>query len=967
MDAMIKDGPMFDIIDRQDLTEEKKCVAIREFLLQNPMALSDVKLGLTPLHYAVIKNLPKVVKTLIELGSPINATDYNQSTPLHLAAENGLSDLIVLLGYHQCDFNALDTAQETALHKAIKNNHPACVKSLLQVSQFQIDTSLRNDKGNTAEDCVRQITHIKTQADLARALSTPADLFSRTSLHLAIINNLPQQVQHHLHLGAPINAKDSTGNTALHYAVLCNHPALLLQLCYHDKIDLNCVDNEGNTALHKCVETGYAEGIKILVTSKNPMDKTIKNKANLTAIELVASHKEDEANILNKALASTHVSNAQSEEMEKNIFNCETPCPSNLIPFLKENFKELDMSIKTLLDNMDSPRRYTDGSINKLLKRKSSSPRNKSNNLVNELPVKEKVSFFDSVEAAYLKNDVACIISRIQLDQSHDEYAFFIEEFNRLIKKYPISPVGLFLNDVLGEVQLLLLQLHSAFEKQNSAFQLRLQKKLLADGMQKMTFIQEVNTGIDNGFGEVRQILAKLCSGTLINSNKVLFDLKTLLTNVLGLMDVVEPHELIANLTQLNPLFSKEQRLQSHYVVLRLIDLLYYYGFDILDLDRPLGKEIDNYLQTCCDEAIQNIVTGYKNELAFFKRNPLHVFAEQLRDLVLPYTNTPKEFILDKIYEFVNHSSANIKYNKKLLSCVEYIAREFNIINARFYLNLSLNDMRKAYWKNDKQHASLMNYPIDTMCDFIVHTVVSLNTPQKQAQAMTLFILVARESLHYSHGVDMVAVMAIYSAFSKLSLRSELKQAFKLLDTTTLLIKDSLDKLLSPFDNLKPYRDLLVSEPLVLPLIEVIQRDKMHSYEHLDLDSDAFILGKIHNSLLLIKKSLIGLPLVSQSDLSDKLHLKYVIPDESQSSLSSKEEQSTESSPRKSLSSRKTSHNKERKGLTLRKSSVEKESSRKELSLSHHKSLFSFSSSAPILSPKEKENKTEKNPAALQI
>jgi len=95
-----------------------------------------------------------------------------------------------------------------------------------------------------------------------------------------------------------------------------------------------------------------------------------------------------------------------------------------------------------------------------------------------------------------------------------------------------------------------------------------------------------------------------------------------------------------------------------------------------------------------------------------------------------------------------------------------------------------------------------------------------------------------------------------------------------------------------------------------------------------------------------------GLPLISQSDLNDKLNLKYTIPNEVQNTLSSKEELSNESCPRKHLTSRKISQNRDH-------------TPRKGLSLISYKGISLFSSSAPTITLKEKESKTEKNHALI--
>ena len=80
-----------------------------------------------------------------------------------------------------------------------------------------------------------------------------------------------------------INAKDETGMTALHYAVIKGYPRLMVKLLAHQDIEVNSTDGNGFTALHHAVLQGNQDAVKVLLAHED-IDVNIKDGNGLTAL-----------------------------------------------------------------------------------------------------------------------------------------------------------------------------------------------------------------------------------------------------------------------------------------------------------------------------------------------------------------------------------------------------------------------------------------------------------------------------------------------------------------------------------------------------------------------------------------------------------------------------------------------------------------------------------------------------------
>jgi ankyrin repeat protein len=249
--------------------------------------------GITPLRIACIMNNIEIVKLLLELKADVNVSDRYGYTPLLLACKKNNIEIFKLLIAHKADINLLNKITTDDVHS---NNIQMIWNFLISYPEIFI-------------------LYIDNQKLFI-------DNFDREGKNLLMnaiqIGNI-DIIQKILDKDININAVDSNGDTALHYALRKNDEIIITLLCSHPKIVPFIPNKDGRTAINLSNGTEYA--------------LIVRNTSGISFQELQNQKwkgvtKEYLENIFN----SIYLDKAHSDD---NIFrskNNTTPCPACLIP-----------------------------------------------------------------------------------------------------------------------------------------------------------------------------------------------------------------------------------------------------------------------------------------------------------------------------------------------------------------------------------------------------------------------------------------------------------------------------------------------------------------------------------------------------------------------------------------------------------------------------------------------------------
>ncbi|PSN45791.1 hypothetical protein C0J52_10757 [Blattella germanica] len=239
---LLESGCEIDISNGEGVTPLMRAVAMGNkevaiTLLQygaNPHAKD--KSGSCVMHYAVERNIPELIETLMNFKCDVNCSNTEGVTPLMKAATFGREEVVVKLLHLGAKADAKDKFGNSVMHYVAVRNVPGLVDLLLE-SECTIDRS--NNEGVTP---------------LLRAVS-----MDNEEVAMKLLNH-----------GASPHANDISDNTVMHYAVERNMPELV-DLLFKCRCHIDSGNNEGVTPLMKAALMGKEDvAIKLLQHGANP-------------------------------------------------------------------------------------------------------------------------------------------------------------------------------------------------------------------------------------------------------------------------------------------------------------------------------------------------------------------------------------------------------------------------------------------------------------------------------------------------------------------------------------------------------------------------------------------------------------------------------------------------------------------------------------------------------------------------
>ncbi len=187
------------------------------------LLLLNGSLWATHLHQAV-KEINEVrIRSLVQMGADVNATDEKGRIPLHLAAKIGRYSIVKYLVEHGSDVHKKDDSHKTPLVYAIEKNR---IKVIIYLSKKVNSTEKREEEDElfraVKEDDLSSLSYNLTRRDI-----NSVNKDGKTVLHIASEEGNLEIVKFLLDMGADRTILDYDGRNALSYAKLTGNKELI--------------------------------------------------------------------------------------------------------------------------------------------------------------------------------------------------------------------------------------------------------------------------------------------------------------------------------------------------------------------------------------------------------------------------------------------------------------------------------------------------------------------------------------------------------------------------------------------------------------------------------------------------------------------------------------------------------------------------------------------------------------------
>ena len=230
--------------------------------------------GNTALHFTASEGHLEVARMLLEHGADVNSHNDEGLTPLHRASlglQEGHRDIVHFLLDHGANYGARDKNGNTALHFSASEGHLEVSRILLEQGA---DVNSQNGEGLTPLqrasqglregylDIMRLLLHLNHDA-----IWNARDKSGNTALHFAASEGHLEVALMLLKLGADVNSQNDEGLTPLQRASqgLRGGHRDIAHLFLDNGANVHMPDRRGNTALHYAASEGHLEAARVLL------------------------------------------------------------------------------------------------------------------------------------------------------------------------------------------------------------------------------------------------------------------------------------------------------------------------------------------------------------------------------------------------------------------------------------------------------------------------------------------------------------------------------------------------------------------------------------------------------------------------------------------------------------------------------------------------------------------------------
>lgn len=226
----------------------------------NSNAISDDPCNkIAPLHLVPEIHCERMIKLLFDRGADLEARDYIGRTPLYVSCQSGFFENVRLLMEMGANMWVKDDSGGTLLHAAVDSGSEAMVQLFLHKG---LDFQAKNNAGETLLHQVAWSIAPKDGIAIFRLLISLGVCINEknhegsTALHMGAKATYPEIIQPLIEYGANLEARDVSGKTSLHCAILARSKSLM-EFCHTETIraliqggaDVSARDNQGYTPL----------------------------------------------------------------------------------------------------------------------------------------------------------------------------------------------------------------------------------------------------------------------------------------------------------------------------------------------------------------------------------------------------------------------------------------------------------------------------------------------------------------------------------------------------------------------------------------------------------------------------------------------------------------------------------------------------------------------------------------------